>query len=306
MSGAAAAECHRGIFRIEGPLPGYAWMPTMTYEPVRDRIWTFSEGIYRTIVLEGDEGLVAFDTFYSPGSAWSYAYAVKRRFARKSVHTLVYSHDHLDHTGFASDFAPEVKRIICHEEAAKVIVPRRSDGQTPPTEVWSGEGRSYEIDGVSFELIYPGPTHGNGNVAAYFPESRALFMVDTVIPGVGYTFWPNWHLASYVPTMRRLLPLDWDLFVPGHFWLVDRRGFEASLDFFELLHHVGQEALAAGIDADDYEEVKRYAYERLDAENGDLFRFDEFIPLNLMRFMLHYRTGGWGLEDNRPHETEPL
>jgi hypothetical protein len=52
--------------------------------------------------------------------------------------------------------------------------------------------------------------------------------------------------------------------------------------------------------------VKRFAYERLDTELGDLFRFDEFMPLNLMRFMLHYRTGGWGLEDNRPHETRPL
>jgi glyoxylase-like metal-dependent hydrolase (beta-lactamase superfamily II) len=298
MTATETDGCHRGIFRIPGPLPGYEWVPTITYEPVRDRIWTFSEGIYRTIAVEGDTGLLAFDTFYSPGSAGSYAYALGRLFARKRVHTLVYSHDHLDHTGFAADFAPDAE-IVCHEEAAEVIAARRSDGQTAPTEVWSGERHALELDGIALELIYPGPTHGNGNVAAYFPESKVLFMVDTVIPGVGYTFLPDWHLTGYVETMRRLLALDWDIFVPGHFWRLDRRGFADNLAYYELLAGVAQDGLAAGIDADDYEQVKRYTYERLDREWGHLFRFDEYAALNLMRLLLHLRTGGWGLEDAR-------
>ena len=33
-----ASECHRGIFRIDGPLPGYLWTPTMAYEHVQGRI----------------------------------------------------------------------------------------------------------------------------------------------------------------------------------------------------------------------------------------------------------------------------
>jgi glyoxylase-like metal-dependent hydrolase (beta-lactamase superfamily II) len=250
-------------------------------------------------VLEGKTGLVAFDTFYSQGAARSYAYALDRLFARKRVHTLVYSHDHLDHTGFAADFAPHADRIVCHQEAADVITARRSDGQTPPTDVWAGRERTLEVDGVRLELVNPGPTHGNGNVAAYLPEQKILFMVDTVIPGVGYTFVPDWHLTQYLPTMRTLLELDWDTFVPGHFWRLDRKGFADNLAFYDTLADTAQEALLAGIDADDYEQVKRYTYERLDPGWGHLFRFDEYAPLNLMRFMLHYRTGGWGLEDTK-------
>src|SRR5262249_57948145 len=42
-------DCHRGIFRIWGPLPALAFQPAMTYEPLRGPVWTMSEGIYRTI-----------------------------------------------------------------------------------------------------------------------------------------------------------------------------------------------------------------------------------------------------------------
>ena len=55
-----------------------------------------------------------------------------------------------------------------------------------------------------------------------FPQSKTLFMVDTVADGVGYTTLMDWHLTHYVPVMKRFLSLDWDLFVPGHFWMVTR------------------------------------------------------------------------------------
>jgi glyoxylase-like metal-dependent hydrolase (beta-lactamase superfamily II) len=292
-------SCHRGIFRIPDQLGGYEWRPTVDYTPVRGRVWTAAEGVYRTIFLEGDEGVVAFDTFYSPGSANAYRDAIGRLFPHKPVHTIVYSHDHLDHCGFALDLAPEA-RVIAHEEAAAVIEARESDGQAPADETWSGERSEFDIDGVSFSLVNPGPTHGTGNVAAHFPQWGVLFMVDTVIPGVGYTFLPDWHLSMYVESMERLLALDdWDVFVPGHFWPVDRQGCQANLDYYREMADHAQTALAEGVDPDDIGEVGAYARERLAERYSSLFRYDEYIATNLMRFMVHLRTGGWGLEDNR-------
>jgi glyoxylase-like metal-dependent hydrolase (beta-lactamase superfamily II) len=272
-----------------------AAQPTMTYEPLRGPIWTISEGIYRTIFLEGETGVVAFDTFYSPGAALSYRLALGRLWPLKEIHTVVYSHDHLDHSGYAANLAPGAE-VIAHEEAAAVIEARRSDGQRVPTERFGGERASYTIDGVSFELVNPGPTHGNGNVAAWFPDQRLLFMVDTAIPGVGYTFFPDWHLSRYQASMQRMLELDWDLFVPGHFWPIDRAGVEENLAFFDVLFDVAQRALGDGVDPDNYVEVTAYAKAKL-AEYSGLFRFHEYIGLNLMRFMQYWLTGGWGLED---------
>jgi len=289
--------CHRGIFSIDGPLQGYAFPTTVSYRPVSDRLWTASDGIYRSIFLEGDEGVIAFDTFWSPAAAASYRTAIERVLPGREIHTIIYSHDHLDHTGFASDLAPEAGRIIVHEDAAQVIAARGSDGQTPATETWSGERQSFAIDGSQFELINPGATHGNGNVAAWFPDAGSIFMVDTVIPGVGYTFFPDWHLDSYLPNMRRLEALEWTSFIPGHFWPLDRRGFSENLSYYERIDAAAREALSEGVDPDDYPAIDAWARERLGGELGGLFRFGEYIGMNVMRFMLHRRTGGWGLED---------
>ena len=291
------STCHRGVFSIDGPLQGYAFPTTVSYRPVSERLWTASDGIYRSVFLEGDEGVIAFDTFWSPAAAASYRTAIDRVLPGREIHTVIYSHDHLDHTGFASDLAPRASRIIAHEDAARVIAARGSDGQTRATETWAGERQSFSIDGAQFELINPGATHGNGNVAAWFPDAGTIFMVDTVIPGVGYTFFPDWHLDSYLPNMRRLQSLEWTWFIPGHFWPVGREGFEENLSYYERIDEAAREALSDGVDPDDFPAIDAWARERLGGELGRLFRFGEYIGMNVMRFMLHHRTGGWGLED---------
>ncbi len=296
---------HCGIFTIPGPLAIQSAWRDITFEPVRDRIWTVSEGIYRTIFLEGDTGVIAFDTFTTPGGARAYQGAIQRVFPHKPVHTIVYSHDHLDHTGYAAALAPDAD-IIAHDLCDRVVRARESDGQLPATEVWSGERKEYAIDGLRFELLYPGPTHGDGNIAAYFPDSKVLFMVDTVIPGVGYTFFPDWHMTPYVPTMRRLESLDWDMFVPGHFWITDRAGFAANLDYYEEMAELAQQAIADGLDSNDYAAVIRYSNEKLKPKYGAFFRYDEYFAMNLMQYMRQYLTGGWGIEGNMPAITTPF
>jgi glyoxylase-like metal-dependent hydrolase (beta-lactamase superfamily II) len=289
-------ECHRGILRIGGPAPALAYRPTLSLDPLGGGLWTVSDGTYRSVFLEGARSVVAFDTFYSPGSAASYRLALGRLFPRKPVETIVYSHDHLDHTGFGAELAPGA-RVIAHERAAAVVAARGADGQLPATETWTGDRLELELDGCELELHYPGPTHGNGNVAALFREQRVLFMVDTVAAGVGYTFYPDWHLSAYLPSLRRLLDLPWERFVPGHFWPLDRAGFAEAIAWWEALEEAARAGEAAGVDPDDLAEIAAFADERLRPAWGHLFRYEEYAALNLMRFLLHLRTGGWGLED---------
>jgi len=296
---------HCGIFTLGGDIPIQGAWRDITYVPVRDNIWSVSEGIYRTVFLKGRKGVVAFDTLTTPGTARAYAAAVGRVYPNNPIHTIIYSHDHLDHTGYAADMAPDAN-IIAHDLCDKVVRARRADGQLPATEVFEGERKSYSIDGNDFELIYPGPTHGDGNIAAYFPDSKVLFMVDTVIPGVGYTFFPDWHLTPYVAAMKRLLSLDWDVFIPGHFWITDRQGFIDSLDFYDRMSDAAQQAIFDDLDPHDWAEVTKYTNQNLAGEFGQLFRFEEYCAMNLSRYMQQYLTGGWGIEGNWQQETTPL
>mgnify|MGYP001548874721 FL=1 len=296
---------HCGIFTIGGPLPIQGTYRDICYQPVRDNIWTASEGIYRTIFLEGTKGCIAFDTFGTPGTARAYQPAIARVFPHKPVHTIVYSHEHLYHCGYAADLAPEAK-IIAHDYANQVIEARGSDGQLAATETFSDERTSYEIDGCYFELIYPGHTHGDGNIAAFFPQSKTLFRVDTVADGVGYTTLMDWHLAHYVPVMKRFLSLDWDLFVPGHFWPVTRQRFIEILDYWERMFDFGQRAVIDGVDPHDWEALNRYTDDKLRPLYGSEFRFEEYAAMNLSRYMQEYLSGGWGIEGNLAPDTSPL
>lgn len=302
---APVSDCHRGIFTIAGQIPSQLQWRDMTYEPLRGKVWTVSEGINRSIFIEGDTGVLAFDTFGSPMGAIAYGMAIQRVVPDKSIHTVVYTHDHLDHTGYAADLAPNA-RIIAHELTQNVVAARGSDGQLPATETWSGESAWFEIDGIRFQLVYPGPTHGDGNSAAWFPDLKLLFMVDSIIPGVGYTFLPDWHLAPYIPTVQRLLDLDWDLFVPGHFWLTDRDGFAENIRWYEAVADTAQQAIAMGVDVENLREITAFAHDRLAKDYGRLFRFNEYAGMNLLRYVYEYLHGGWGTEGNQRARCEPL
>ena len=162
---------HCGIFTIGGELPIQGAYRDICYQPVRDNIWTASEGIYRTIFLEGVQtGCIAFDTFGTPGTARAYQQAIGRVFPKKPV----------PHRGVLPR-APGPLRLRRRPGAGrKNHRPRlcqpghcrsaKSSGQTGRSRnLWAKERTSYEIDGCYFELIYPGHTHGDGNIAAYLP-----------------------------------------------------------------------------------------------------------------------------------------
>jgi glyoxylase-like metal-dependent hydrolase (beta-lactamase superfamily II) len=275
---------HYGIFTIGGDMPIQGAYRDICYQPVRDNIWTASEGIYRTIFLEGNKGCIAFDTFGTPGTARAYQ---------------------ADHCGYAADLAPDAK-IISHDYANQVILGRQSSGQLAAHETFSDERISHEIDGCYFELIYPGHTHGDGNIAAWFPQSKTLFMVDTVADGVGYTTLMDWHLTHYVPVMKRFLSLDWDLFIPGHFWPVSRPRFIQILDYWERMFDFGQQAIFDGVDPHDWDGLNKYTDEKLGPLYGDEFRYHEYGAMNLTRYMQEYLTGGWGIEGNLKPNVSPL
>jgi glyoxylase-like metal-dependent hydrolase (beta-lactamase superfamily II) len=296
---------HCGIFTIRSDIPVQGAWRDITYEPVIDNIWTASEGIYRTVFLEGRKGCISFDTLTTPGTARAYRAGIGRVFPKKPIHTIVYSHDHLDHTGYAADLAPDAD-IIAHDYANRVILGRQSHGQLPATEVWTGERTEFSIDGCSFELIYPGLTHGDGNVAAYFPQSKILFMVDTVAAGVGYCYLMDWHLAHYVQVMRRFLTIDWNIFVPGHFWILDRQQFIDILNYWERQIEFAQQAVIDGVDPHDMPGLTRYTEEKLGPTDRGMFRYYEYAAINLSRYMQEYLSGGWGIEGNLSPDTSPL
>lgn len=289
-------EKNTGIFtsdRLQGYLSAE---PEMQTHQLSDRLWTISDGVYRTIFMEGEGSVVAFDTFGTPGRARAYRRAIEAAIPGKPIGTVIYTHDHLDHAGFAEDLAPEAE-IVADEMCAKVIGLRGAKGQLVPGRTLSGTEHDMDVDGVRFTLLNPGPTHGTGNLSAYFAEERLLFSSDTILPNARYGLMPDYHIWNFVRFMRGFLALDWDTFVPGRYEVTDRTRFERGCDYIEAVQDASQQAFVEFVPIWVLDAMKGYVGARLQDRFADLDGFHEHIGLTSIRVVHHYLMGGWSLED---------
>jgi len=287
---------HSGTFTYDGAQAFLAAEPDMHTDKLSERIWCASDGHCRAVFIEGDSGVIAFDTFGTPGRARAYKKAIGAAVPGKAIKHVVYTHDHLDHAGFAADLAPEAE-IIADELCAKVIKLRQADGQLLPTRVLTGERNAMNIDGVEFMLLNPGPTHGSGNISAWFAEDKILYSCDTVLANAKYGFMPDYHLCNFVCFMRGFLELEWQTFVPGRFEITDRTGFTRACDYIEAVQTECQKAFAEFVPIWVYEAMYGYVSAKLKDRFGDLDGFDQHVGQTAIRVVHHYLMGGWGLED---------
>jgi glyoxylase-like metal-dependent hydrolase (beta-lactamase superfamily II) len=287
---------NRGKFTRDAAQAYLAHEPEMQVEKISDSIWTISDGSCRTIFMEGQTGVIAFDTFGTPGRARAYKKAVAESIPDKAIKTIIYSHDHLDHCGFAADLSADAE-IIADEICAKVIKLRQAEGQSQVSKVLSGSKNEMSIDGCEFTLLNPGPTHGSGNMSAWFAEDKILFSSDTVLANAKYGFVPDYHLCNFVTFMRDFLELEWDVFVPGRYGLTDRAGFEKGCDYIEAVQIESQNAFAEFVPIWAFEPMKGYVINKLAERFGDLEGFEDHVGQTALRIVHHYLMGGWGLED---------
>ena len=215
--------------------------PELDSRQLSDLLWTVSHGVCRTIFIEANNSVIAFDTFGTPGRARAYRRAIEDVIPGKPISTIIYSHDHLDHAGFAADLSADAE-IIADEVCAKVVKARQAEGQLTPTRIVAGHENRLHIDGVDIVLLNPGPTHGSGNIAAYFAEEKILFSSDTILANAKYGFMPDYHFANLVKFMRGFLDLDWNTFVPGRYELTDRAGFVKACEFIQAVQLETQNA----------------------------------------------------------------
>lgn len=287
---------NRGNFTLDSARDYLTLEPEMQVEQLSERLYSVSDGQVRALFVAGDTGVIAFDTFGTPGKARAYHKAIAATLPARPITTIIYSHDHLDSAGFAADLAPGAE-IIADELCAKVIKLRSAEGQMQPTRVLNGTRHELSIDGVDLVLLNPGPVHGSGNLAAWFEEEGVLFSADTVLANARYGFMPDYHFANFVPYMRGFLELPWERFVPGRYEMTDRGGFERGVNFIEAVMTTCQHAFVNFVPIWAYEPMKGFCIEQLGEAFGDLEGFEDHVGQMAIRIVHHYLMGGWGLED---------
>ncbi len=236
---------------------------------ISDRVYTYNWYFDRTLIIRTDAGLVIVDPF-SEHLVVGMKKALEEAGIDDNVHTLIYSHYHLDHV--LGGGALEPAHVIAHEKAPSYWrdFDERGASVLAPTRLIEGD-TDLEIGGVAIKLIYMGKAHSDTQYAVYLPQEKLLYPPDTVsvrvfLPGGG----PDIYMPGFLSALDRLALLDFDTFVPSHFGIGKKSDFLESL---EMLHFV--------------QELAELTYAKLDSsrpmfmdkEGGEAFFTEMYYPL---------------------------
>jgi hypothetical protein len=146
-------------------------------------------------------------------------------------------------------------------------------------------------------MFFPGLTSATGNVVSHFPEHGVLYAPETVLPNARYSMLPDWHIRNFSASLRSLLELDFETFVPGRYEVMTRSEFERGIDFLDAVHEAAQRAFAESVAVWMFDAMEGFVKERLGEEWSSLDGFDDHVGIMAFRIAHHYLTGGWSTEE---------
>jgi len=154
--------------------------------------------------------------FYQAGAFINAVKEVLNMSGASTVSDMLYSHQHTDHIGTASQVKqnwPKVQ-IHAHSHTCKRLRDRNDPRRPVPGNCYSGnfELSKFNIEASEF------PAHVTGNLAIHHAPSQVLMLIDVVFPG--WTPFRDLAIEEYTPNFLaahdKILAMDWNILVPGH------------------------------------------------------------------------------------------
>ena len=203
--------------------------------PVGDRQWLVRLPIVNSAVFETDEGIVVVDTGMGPGGPA--ILAAIRTVSDAPIHTIIYTHAHVDHcmgTWALLDDGPE---IIAHADAARrferyvrtrgsvsrymsqplASFPAGDSDWVPPTRTFR-DTLSVTIGGEQFDLVHRrGETDDQLYVSV--PGRRTVASADYYqgfLPNAGNGKRVQRYVEEWAIALREMVALDPQHLLPAH------------------------------------------------------------------------------------------
>lgn len=257
-----------------------------------DQVYTFRWNWYRNLVVDTSEGLVVIDPMNAEMSG-ALRKELNRSFPGKKVHTLIYSHYHLDHASGGAALAPT--HVIAHEKSPTYWNAVDRSGVVEPTRYISGD-TVLNIGGVEIRALYMGLSHTDTLYAFHLPAQRLVFTADlglvkTMAPdGV-----PDRYAPGYLAAMNRLIGIDFDVFVPSHFGYGTKQDLVDWRDMMEEGRRLARDAIrvagSAGVRDDQMGKYFDAVYYPMREKYGRWHGFDQMFVLNIVRDVIGEALG---------------
>ena len=253
-------------------------------EKISDKVYTYQWNWYRNLILDTHEGWVVIDPMNAKMSS-SLMAELEQIFPEKRVHTLIYSHYHLDHTRGGVELSPV--NVIAHEKSPVYWQAVNHEGVLEPTEYISGD-TVLNIGGIEIHALYLGLSHTDTLYAFHIPEERLMFTADLgLVKTVAPNGVPDRYAPGYLAAMNRLIAIDFDIFIPSHFGYGTKQDLIDWRDMMEEGRRLANDAVrkigTPGVQQHQMGDYFDEVYITMHEKYGDWHGFDEMFVLNLVR-----------------------
>lgn len=165
-----------------------------------------------------DDGALIVDSAF--GAAAKEVLPKVRSVTSQPIRYLLSTHSHNDHTGGNPLFS--AAELVGHANTRINMVKGRQEA--PPRVVFE-DRLSVFLGNAEVRAVHLGRGHTNGDAVIYFPDLRAVHTGDLVVWGqrtdksilTPFADTDNGgSLVEWIPTLDRLLEIDFDVAIPGH------------------------------------------------------------------------------------------
>jgi glyoxylase-like metal-dependent hydrolase (beta-lactamase superfamily II) len=255
-------------------------------------------------LVVGEEEAVLVDTLFDLRNTRDLLDAVAETVDRP-ISRVVNTHHNGDHCW--GNQLVEGATIIGHHRCrdgmlalppALLAAASRSDDDRPAARYLRHAFESFDFEGievtaptVTFEdalsmflgpreirLMYFGPCHTLGDIAAWYPDERVLFCGDLLFYGSTPLVWEG-SLQNWIDTVDALVELEPEVVVPGHGPVTDAGGLVAMQDYLRLVVTEGRRLKEGALSPIE-------AAVEIDLGDYATWADPERIGLNLMRLWL--------------------
>jgi glyoxylase-like metal-dependent hydrolase (beta-lactamase superfamily II) len=264
--------------------------PAVSVKPVSGGVyWADAGGGGNAGFIIGKDGVIVVDATIAPSSGKQMLDAIAK-ITPKPVTTVILTHSDVDHVNGLAAFPPGLT-IIAHEDCKKEIVATASSRNPSPQDRLPNrtvtKSESLTINGVKINVLHFAPGHTSGDLQVYLPEQKVVFTGDVIATSCcgnvrspqAYTMikvQKNGSSEGWVQTVKGLLALNADVYVPGHGDLQTKADVQQRLARVEARREQIKKMVAEG---KSLEQVKQALGETGPAPGYDLAQFPDFTTV---------------------------
>ena len=215
---------------------GFSQMPSgpMSSEKITDNIYIVKGGVANTGFVIGEKEAVGIDAEMTADQAQKMMEEIKKA-TPKPLTKLILTHSDGDHVSGLTGF-PKGIEIISSAVAKKEMedafkAPNSQALQAYlPTRTFTDK-MDLDLGSEKIQLLHFGPAHTSGDIVVFFPARKLAFVGDLVFIGRD----PLIHRVKggsstgLIKTLKALLELNADRYVPGHGNIAGKSDIEAEM-----------------------------------------------------------------------------